>query len=488
MNSLNNTPSSKHRHKLKYINEWGTWKKKNGLHIREKIRYSVCENCSYHNKLRTHEIETVGLNKRQINPSQFLTVLEIKVAKIILKDLYKSGNKKRWSSWKETLYKKWSFTIIEKTMDKLHTHGFLIKRQKKDPSRINQWDIHHVYYNEKMTESIEAFLGINSKKIFHWEENPFPPLVPPSSNNAKTLSDLIYVNQKHHEHSSNYVIEGVDKAKMIFPRTSKGVYLKLIRGIWGLYQLSNTGRQLYLKEFSQEFFHDTKTFTKSDRDKLDKIVNGVERFGLYQARNEVLISGAFQWKWNGTKGNSLAIKGYLPLPRDMIAEMEITQWAADKLLIVENQDLFINIAKRNLLNNNDWAILFGSGYISSEEEIIISEAVKLGLKCIYFWCDLDPYGFLIADHFQKKANLPIPIYLFGFNTNWFSKLSIYKELTKIDKEELQQLLNEDLPFQIKELLFLMKETGYKGEQEFFSNLIKKSTFEKEVVAESIRLS
>lgn len=488
MNSLNNKPSTKHRHNITYLQEWGQWERKDGYLVREKRRYSFCGDCGYRKNLRSEEIETVGGNDLQMHPINFLNASEIKIANHILKELYKSNNKKRWNSWKDSLFKKWNFGLVEITIDKLHMHGFIIKRKRKDKTRINHWNLHCILFNEDFMVSIESFLKINKVKKQKWEEVPFPPLSPAGLGNTKILFDLIQTNQKHYNNNGGALIECINGEKLVFPKSSGNAYLKIVRGLHGLYQLTLSERHLFLREFSQEFFGDTKLFSRSDRDKVDRIVGDVEKFGLLQSRNEVLISGNFEWAWNGEIGNSRAIKNYLALPRDMVSEIKLTQWQGKKLLIIENQDLFISVAKGNVLNKNEWIILFGSGYLSAEEYTIIRELIPLGLQQIYFWCDLDPYGFLIADNFIKNTNTNIPIYLFGFNSNWFSKLPVYKELLQTDKSEIDKLLKEDIPFQIKAVLFMMKETGFKGEQEYFINFLDRKTFEKTILAESIKLN
>ena len=366
-------------------------------------------------------------------------------------------------------------------------HGFIIKRKRKDKTRINHWNLHRILFNEDFMVSIESFLKINKVKKQKWEEVPFPSLSPAGLGNAKILFDLILTNQKHYN-NGGALIECTNGEKLVFPKSSGNSYLKIIRGLHGLYQLTISERHLFLKEFSQEFFSDTKLFSKSDRDKLDRIVGGIEKFGLLQSRNEVLISGTFSWEWDGEIGNSMAFKNYLALPRDMVSEIKLTKWQGKRLLIIENQDLFISVAKGNVLNKNEWIILFGSGYLSTEEYTVVGELISLGLQQIYFWCDLDPYGYFIADNFIKNTNTNIPIYLFGFNSNWFSKLPVYKELLQTDKSEIDKLLKEDIPFQIKEVLFMMKETGFKGEQEYFINFLDRKTFEETILAESIKLN
>ena len=104
MNSLNNKPSTKHRHNITYLQEWGQWERKDGYLVREKRRYSFCGDCGYRKNLRSEEIETVGGNDLQMHPINFLNASEIKIANHILKELYKSNNKKRWNSWKDSLF------------------------------------------------------------------------------------------------------------------------------------------------------------------------------------------------------------------------------------------------------------------------------------------------------------------------------------------------------------------------------------------------
>jgi 5S rRNA maturation endonuclease (ribonuclease M5) len=486
-NTLNNTANSAHRHKLRTFQEWGEWDEVDGFLIRNRQRWSSCIDCSYKNELKILEKQSTGHNNMKVHPKHFLSNIETTVAQTILKELYVSNNSKRWSSWEESLNKIWEYTLVSTTIEKLHTHSYVIKHHRKNKERINSWELSGISYNNNYIDMVEDFLNVKTKEKHAWEETPFPSIASPLSTKGRLLYDLILTNKALYLHEDKNLLIGLDQETIIFQLQSISLYYKMVRALYGLYLLTLEGRRLYLKTFSQEFFGDTKVFTRQDREKLNKLVGETEKFGLLPSRDEILLYGDFKWKLNGFIGHSLSFKDYIPIPRDMIAKIALENWNGKRLLIVENQDLFISLAKGHFLHNGDWSILLGSGYMSSEELAIIKQTIPLGLKEVYIWCDLDPYGYMIAKDFIKKFNANVPVYLFGFNQKWFTKLSIYKELTSEDNNELSRLLKQTLPGEIKDTLSLMKDTGFKGEQEYFANLINQNSFEQHLLSDRIEL-
>lgn len=491
MNISSKMHISNHKHSYSYTIIWGPFLKRDGSYIREKFNVKRCNECNYEKRLFTGDWETFGLKSFNNSLSDFFKDKHEKIAKKILVDLLKSNNNKRWSSWKTSLLKTFNYESIYHTITTLNELGILIIRYRKNNTRIEHHDIIHLYYNEEYTREIKTFINVAEPVLPFWAKDPFPKIkmVPTKPESIQIYK--ILTTQKHLYESDNIAVLENDAGQKIVSSIDSGLaYFRLIKCLYGLIDLIEKSKTESVKTFSQQIFSDTKVLTKNDIKKLknllgDTIVSSILRSNF----EEILVSANFLWEFCGNIGNSNAFKEYIPIPREMIYDIALLSWNAPHLLIVENQELFYNIVKEQLLNRNDWGVLLSYGFLSSGEEMMIARASKYQLRNIFIWPDLDPYGFEIAkniaDKFAPYSNLRI--FLYGFLENDFESLPVHKKMAPLDIQKVDQLLKMKLDPQIHRTLLKMKDTRLKGEQEIMIKSINKGTFENCILKTSIPL-
>lgn len=480
------------KHKFTQIQEWEPFKQLNSKYISYRIRWNICINCNKKNKLKSNERDIYEDRQFKGNISDIINSSSQELAKLILRDLYKNNNNKNWNRWKTNLLKFNDFQSIMDIITSLNEYGILIKRETRDKNRQSErWKITKIYYNQNLLEDIKTFIEIHDTKKSKWMNHPFT-LFPkePNMKNSKEIKTILLEQKKQYESTGKAIILGLHGVEVISSTKSRKGYIKLIRILYGLFEIIENKNKMYWKTFSQYVFQDTKEVSSSDKKRVKWLFGeDLSEYGIIPERDEIIVRGDFDWRYNEFEGRSRAYKDYLPLPRDMISNMKITSWKNASLLIIENHDLFFSVLKRNDLNYSQWAILYGGGYISSEEINFIEKACKYNLEKIYVWPDLDPYGYLIAyDIARKVKDFGIDVYLFAFNKYWFEKSNAYKSLELIDLKVIDNLLNSyELPKDVQEVLLEMKKRNKKSEQEILIERLENKMLSDYIKNESISL-
>ncbi|MFA9459005.1 hypothetical protein ACERJO_19955 [Halalkalibacter sp. AB-rgal2] len=482
----NETPFNSCDHSYKQKTEWSAFEIKGDYFLSTRKRWSVCIMCRKQNLLSPKERETYGIQEYRCHIKELLSKEEQPVAFELLSELLRGKNNKRWDPLKRNLLQEYPFDIVDDAIRKLHGHGILIYKEEKVPLG---WKIKQVKYNEKYLHDIRHFIGWNPSEIPIWISCPFPSLYLPKTDHGEKLYKLL-LEQKH-LFFQNGKAEIVDATgNVVVSSSSVKGYFKFIRILYGLYENTEQQRKEYWKTFSQKIFGDTKTIQVNDKKRIQQYFgDSLEDYGIIDNRAEVVLSGEFTWIYEGHSGTSLAFKDYTAFPREMISELKITNWIPHSILIIENPDLYFSIVKSKLLSNKEWSVILGSGFISSQEISIVNQACELGLKEVFIWPDLDPYGLQIAlDICRKLKGQDISVYLFGYSTEWFERVGIYKPLESFDHDQINKMLGQYfLHDKISMVLKKMSEDGKKAEQEIlFSHLSK--DFNQRLSKESISLS
>jgi DNA topoisomerase VI subunit A len=480
------------KHKFTQVQEWEPFRKFNSQYISYRIRWNVCINCNKKNKLKSNERELYGDRRLKGNISDVINISSQELAKLILRNLYKNNNNKRWSNWRTNLLKFNDFQSIIDTITLLNEYGILIKREARDKNRQSErWKTTKIYYNDDFLEDIKTFIGIQDTDNSDWMNRPFASfLKEPKMKKSKEIKIILQQQKKQYESEGKAAILGLHGVEVISSTKSRRGYMKLIRILYGLFEIIENKNEMHWKTFSQYIFKDTKEISSSDKKRV-KLLFGedLSEYGIIPKRDEIIVRGDFDWIYNECQGKSRAFKDYLPLPRDMISNMKITSWKNTFLLIIENHDLYFSVLKRKDLNYSQWAVLYGGGYISSEKVKFIRKACKYNLKKIYIWPDLDPYGYLIALDIAKKVkSYDIDVYLFGFNKHWFEKSDVYKSLELIDLKVIDNLLNTNkLSKDVREVLLEMKKRNKKSEQEILIERLENKMLSDYIKNESVSL-
>jgi len=454
-------------------NEWSEYEKTGDYYVSTRRRWSECSKCHKQNVLIPKERQTYGIRVLHSNMKDLLNEDELPVAVNILSELIKGNNNKRWVLLKKKLLQSYPFVLLDSAMEKLHLYGILIFKEEKETLI---WKIKQVKYHEKYIDDIYKFVGKTTLDIPIWMSNPFLSLSPPKTMHGEKLYKLLLEQKKLLTQNSEAIIIDALGKQIVSSSTRKGYY-KFIKILYGLYENTEQQRKEYWKIFSQRVFGDTKVIQMNDKKRIQQFFGTeLEYFGIISERSEVVLSGEFTWEYEGHSATSLAFKDYIAFPRDMIKEMKLISWTPSSMLIIENPDLYFSVTKSKLLLNKKWSILLGSGFISSQEMSLVYQACGVGLKEIFIWPDLDPYGLQIAqDICRKLKGQEVSIYLFGFTEEFFEQVGIYIPLEPYDIDAINKLLNQGrLQGEICKVLKKMKEEGKKAEQEIlFSNLAKK---------------
>ncbi|PLR76548.1 hypothetical protein CU633_15265 [Bacillus sp. V3-13] len=457
------------RHIYKYKNNWGPFEKVDSQFIRLKSEWRECTLCKKKGRIIYRERERYGNKNFLGRIEDFLPEEYREAAIILLNELYKKNNKKIWSRWKKNLFAAFSYETIIETLEALNSYGVVILRERNDKTRISHWDKTHIYYNDKYITDIRYFLGIPVESVQNWLNNPFPLLMnEPTTDNSEKIKTIIMGQKEQYELTGKGVVLGPDEQVVVSSSLSFKGYMKFIRILYGLYENIENNYNVYWKPFSQRIFGNTKEINKADKKRVELIFGkDLSSVGILPERHEVLVSGDLTWELQGAAGTSQAFMDYVPFPAEMIHKMKITSWNTSCLLIVENQDLFLSIVKGKLLDKSKWAILLGRGFLSSGEIHLVIQACIHKTRGIYVWPDLDPYGYQIAEDITRKIKkYNVPVYLFGYNKDWFMKSGIYKPLEKADEKAIDNILvYSNLHKDVVEVLSYMKDNGAKAEQE-----------------------
>ncbi len=490
MSTLKTEVFTKHRHKTRVREQWGSLEKKGDLCIKEKIRLRVCE-CGYQKRDRTREKESYGSTLFRGNIGDLLPSELVPVARQILGDLLKANNNKRFLPWRQKILKIYSYTLFDEAVSALWKMGVLVKGERLG-QRSTYWEISKLYYNQDYLEQIKQFLGVVDQENPFWIDEPFPPL--PSSPRTKEGKLLQQVLEKQREgflkngHATLYTDEGEE---VISSKANRLSYLKTIRLLYSMFHTVEKGEYLSWKTFSQQYFGDTKALNSADKRRIEMLVGqDVSRFGIYRDRHEIILSGDFTWEWQGHGGDSRAFKDYIVFDLDMLPDLRLTSWSGEKVLIIENQDLFFNIVKRRLLDKKRWIVFYGAGYPSQEEMRFLCKGRPYGLKQVFVWPDIDPYGYDIALNVKKKISQmdrTIKVSLFGFATKWFERSPVYKKLRDVDVAAINRFLEDPVPASVEEILLLMKKRRLKTEQELLIRCLDDYILDEGIIKESVEI-
>lgn len=482
----NETPFNSCNHSFFQRNEWLEYEKTGDFFVSTRRRWSECRKCHKQNVLIPKERQTYGIRVFHSNIKDLLNEDELPVAVNLLSELIKGNNNKRWVLLRKKLLQSYPFVLLDSTMEKLHLNGILIFKEEKVTLA---WKIKQIKYHEKYVDDIYKFIGKTTLDIPIWMSNPFLSLSPPKTLHGEKLYKILLEQKKFLTQDSEAIIIDELGNQIVSSSARKGYY-KFIKILYGLYENAEQHRKEYWKIFSQRVFGDTKVIQLNDKKRIQQLFGTkLEEFGIISERSEVVLSGECTWKYEGHSASSLAFKDYIAFPRDMINEMKLISWMSSSMLIIENPDLYFSIIKSKLLLNKKWSILLGSGFVSSQEVSLVYQACDLGLKEIFIWPDLDPYGLLIAqDICRKLKGQEVSIYLFGFTEEFFEQVGIYKPLEPYDIDAINKLLNQGgLQDKISKVLKKMKAEGKKAEQEILFSKLAKKDFCKCLLTESISL-
>lgn len=434
-------------HRFKTRTTWSPYQNLHGIFVSEKITTRSCENCGLQYVKVVIERKRYGSTAMPFSLESALEGEVLKLAQSILLDLAKTNSHRKWISWIRK-WQEWDYSQFDECIEVLFKWGLIVKHEKKDSSRVNAWDLYSVFANlEVFNHEIRRLLHI--------------PEIQPPFNQQNDYNELQPFTEKG-RHIKSVILQLLGDHKSA--QGNKGIAM-----LKGIYDLVEDHRSMSWKMFSQSFFSSTKALTKYDRTRLRQLLGTkLNQFGIYPGNSRVHLKADFSWEFQGYINHGLGFFGGLSLPRSMIHKMNILTWESPNLLVVENKELYDLLTENPLLNHRELSVLFGSGFVSSEELMIIMNAEKYKLERIFVWPDLDPFGLAIAVDFENKLTelgMSIPILIFGFNTNWASQFEVSRPLSAQDQREIVRLQKLSLTNSLQDTLLWMLVHNKKFEQE-----------------------
>ncbi len=446
------------KHNYKTTTVWEPIKLEDQFYVQHKIRIQECKYCGLKRTATLPERIRYGASKMPQSLGSAKEGEMLELTRSLLLDVFKSKTHKRWEAWKSKWLLEYDYQLFNEAVDSLFSWGLLVKQEKKLQNRIQTWEPTYVFAN------LESF-HLDIARLLHVE---------PYSNNDEM--ELLLINCKklkpistQTQQIKSVMYEQLNRNKS-HPRS-----LRMIQILSALYDLTEKKKTMSWKMFSQRYFKSTKALQENDKQRLQKLLGKkLSEFGIFSNKTRIWFSGDFAWELNGYINYGLGFLGSLSLPRNMTNKMNIVYWNSPYLLIIENKDLFDTLIDSQWLNTQKWAVLYGKGFVSSEEIELISRASIHNLKTITIWPDFDPFGLSIAMNLKKKLtekDVNIPVHLFGFSQDWGEHLPVKSNLSHEDLEEIQRLMNSPLPSPCLQALQWMKNTKQKAEQELYFDLL-----------------
>lgn len=451
---------------------WEPFELVHNIFVSQKMRILECTRCGHIRRLSINERRRYGNTHPPISLNEALEGEDFTLTRSLLHSLATSTTRKKWNSWKSKWVETTDYSLFDDCIERLFRWGLVIKQEKKLSFGIQSWELTYIFANRFLESEIMRLLEIE----------------PPSTLSEDTLSDITNRNLNPTSTKGNQIKELVLKLQSEKQTPST---LRLLKTLLGLFEMVEEQKTMSWKSFSQLYFGSTKALQEHDKVRLRKLLGSkLSEYGIRSSSSRVFISGDFSWEIQGYTNHGLGFLGSLSLPRTMISHMQMMSWKSPHLLIIENKDLFESLVDSQTLNPQKWAILFGKGFLSTEEMSIICHASRFSLNSITIWPDLDPFGLSIALNLKRKlidANISIPVFLFGFTIDWINQIKVKAPLTTTDLEEITRLGNYSLPTSCLQVLEWMRTYNQKHEQEIAFELLNPSTLEMDLFQDRVEL-
>lgn len=452
---------------------WGPFELVHNIYVSQKTRVQECTHCGHQRSLPITECKRYGSSLLPFSLDGALEGEVLSLTRSLLLDLVTSATRKKWDTWKRKWVETNDYSLFDECVERLFHWGLVIKQEKKTPDRIHSWETKYISSNMVFLESdIARLLGLEIASA-----------LPDTA-----LSDIGYDNLNPTTAKGRQIKELIDKLRN---EKSTPTTLRVLQALQGIFNLVEEQRSMSWKIFSQTYFGSTKALGDFDKVRLRNLLGSkLSDFGIRSSSSRVLISGDFSWEIHGYLNHGLGFLGSLSLPRNMIHRMTVVSWKSPHLLIIENKDLFESLVDSQRLDPRKWAILFGKGFLSSEEIELIGHASKYSLKSITIWPDLDPFGLSIALNLKERlidSHIPMPLFIFGFSIDWANRFKVKLPLTPKDLDEIERLKKNPLPPNCLQVIEWMLDSNQKSEQEMAFELIELDSLEDALLQEVIKL-
>lgn len=242
----------------------------------------------------------------------------------------------------------------------------------------------------------------------------------------------------------------------------------------GIYEIERNRKQCYIREFSIEVFHDSKTlediagrlgkiFKKFREDFADKdIAEILAEYGIYHTPDYVYLKGRVCFAIGRTIYDIGNLKQGIGISGEDLSEIRFCDISAvKKVITIENLTTFFRWAESESL------IIYLGGYHNSVRRALLKAVYEALPDAEYYhFGDIDAGGFEIYRDLCAKTGIPFKMYRMDLDT-LVSHQKYGKELTGNDRERLKKILerNTGETGGFCELIRYMLENNVKLEQE-----------------------
>ena len=145
---------------------------------------------------------------------------------------------------------------------------------------------------------------------------------------------------------------------------------------------------------------------------------------------------------NGTTFSGLA--GYTVIITDStIKSLNITEVKAKSILIIENLAVFLSLFSNKYINHHDTLIIWGEGYLTSSNRVLLKKIIKSRKLPVYVWSDLDGDGLEltldIINFVEKQGTSGQPVLMGEDELKLSSGQFEGANHINLEKEELKRL-------------------------------------------------
>ncbi|WP_143153407.1 Wadjet anti-phage system protein JetD domain-containing protein [Desulfitobacterium chlororespirans] len=363
-----------------------------------------------------------------------------------------------------------SFTQIEEGITCLFQKGWLIRQEKR--AGISRWEIFKLEIIPFKWPEVESTLGI--RRFDRTDILTQLSLVTMENEQAPMAERLRRILSNQYEQLLSkeegvLSVEGRTLASSRYPEK----YLTIMNTLLEIYGLVKTHERISFRNLALRITGESKGLSPYKKDIEQLLGADLRGFYIYDHSDLCYVSGPFTYRIRGLKGSGKGGYPYIILTEETVAEIEIMEMPKTQILVIENLTVFEEILRRGYYERNDVIILFSQGYISQVQiSFILKLLTHAQISEIFMWADPDPFGIDIFRNFSRHLEkLGVEVKPVLMDKHSCKRLRIMKPLGNADQELLISSQQEGLPEGLQQLWKYFVDSGMKGEQESFLEVL-----------------
>lgn len=373
--------------------------------------------------------------------------------------------------------------MLEATVKRLCEGAYVVAEWRNSRRDREQWELRRVEIDPRAQLSVDAFLGIqdrarHAEEIRRWvaslDAGPLSAAGPEWADGDPGEADH-HLTRRRLENWFHQLLGRIaagEEPPLTALRAADDVlqfadvrYLPVLRTIHQL--LANPG-SVSERLLSQEVFGDSKELGRY-RGILERLAGGdLLRLGIERHSHLVYMAGPLDIETRDGVVPLGSLRPFVALPEEIVKSATI-RTEAERLVLVENQTCFEEIARRGLPEVWQAVVLFGRGFLPGPERSVVRQLAALpGMREIWGWFDPDPAGlFIFADvaRLIKETGTRVRVRPLLMDVEVVRGCAGGTELTAWDRNQLERLAEMGLPPALEELRVYLLRSGCKVEQE-----------------------